>query len=38
MLACGEERVCRDGYRDQIVTSCGYVSAFQDTFTVHVAQ
>jgi hypothetical protein len=28
----------RDGYRDQIVASCGCVSAFQDTFTVHVAQ
>ena len=28
----------KDGYRDQIVTSCGCVSAFQDTFTVHVAQ
>ena len=31
-------RVYKDGYRDQIVTSCGCVSAFQDTFTVHVAQ
>ena len=31
-------RVYKDGYRDQFVTSCGSVSAFQDTFTVHVAQ
>ena len=27
----------KDGW-DQISTSCGCVSAFQDTFTVHVAQ
>ena len=31
-------RVNKDGYRDQIVTSCGCVSAFQDTFIVHVVQ
>ena len=31
-----EREVYKDGYRDQIVTSCGCVSAFQDTFTVHV--
>ena len=31
-------RVNKDGYGDQIVTRCGCVTAFQDTFTVHVAQ